>query len=75
MKTQSMNKEINLIEKRTIEAMAIVPVIREISQKIGWEETLSILQEVNQQEGFTRGQKLAKEKGPKWHSGIGGCGG
>ena len=63
MKPQSMNKEITCIEKRAIEAMAIVPVIREVSQKIGWEETLSILQDVNQQEAFERGQNLAKEKG------------
>ena len=44
-----------------IEAKGIVPLIKEVSQRIGWEDTLSLLREVNQQEAFKRGQNLAKQ--------------
>lgn len=56
-----MKTGINRIEKRMIEVMAIAPLIREVSQRFGWEEALTILREVNQQEAFQRGQQLAAE--------------
>lgn len=54
---------INRIEKRAIEASAVVPVIRAVAQRIGREEALSILQEVNQQEALRRGQDLMNKIG------------
>ena len=52
MKEQLAGKELNRIEKRAIEALAIAPVIRAVSQKIGRDEALAILMEVNQREAF-----------------------
>ncbi len=63
MKKHSENKEINRIEKRAIEALAIVPVIRAVSQRIGTGEALAILKEVNQQEAFQRGQNMMRAEG------------
>lgn len=54
-------KELPRIEKRAIEALAIVPVIRALAQRIGRDEALAILKEVNQQEAFQRGQKMRTE--------------
>ena len=56
-------KNLNRIEKRAIEALAIVPVIMAVSQRIGQDEALAILQEVNQQEAFERGRRMAAELG------------
>lgn len=64
MKDQVGDKELNRIEKRAIEALAIVPVIRALSQRIGRDEALAILQEVNQQEAFRRGQSMTENEGP-----------
>ena len=63
MKKHIENKELNRIEKRTIEALAVAPVIRAVSQRIGREEALAILQEVNQQEAFQRGQRMMEKEG------------
>jgi len=60
MKKYLEKKELNRIEKRAIEALAIVPVIRAVSQKIGKDEALAILKEVNQQEAFQRGQNMMR---------------
>ena len=62
MKKQLESKELNRIEKRAIEALAIAPVIRALSQRIGRDEALAILREVNQQEAFKRGQSMMKQK-------------
>ncbi len=52
------------IEKRAIEALAIAPVIKMLFEKIGKEEALSMLKEVNQQEAFQRGKEIKRsEKG------------
>jgi hypothetical protein len=51
-------KELNRIEKRAIEALAITPVIRAVSQRIGKDEALVILKEINEQEAFQRGQNM-----------------
>lgn len=53
--------EINRIDKRTIEALAVLPIIELISDKFGRREALAILKEVNQKEAFQRGQKKAVE--------------
>jgi hypothetical protein len=45
------------------EALAIAPLIMAVSQRIGRDETLAILQEVNQQEAFQRGRRQAEEMG------------
>ena len=58
-----MNMGINRIEKRMIEAMAVTLLILEIAQRIGWEEALAILRDVNQKEAFQRGQYLSIELG------------
>lgn len=63
MKKHIANKELNRIEKRAIEALAVAPVIRAVAQKIGMESALAILREVNRQEAFQRGQSMRKSDG------------
>jgi hypothetical protein len=63
MKKHLEKKGLNRIEKRAIEALAIVPVIKAVSQRIGKDEALAILKEVNQQEAFQRGQNMMKTEG------------
>lgn len=63
MKNHVEDKELNRIEKRAIEALAVAPVIRAVSQRIGRDEALAILQEVNEQEAFQRGQSMRKKEG------------
>lgn len=53
----------NRIEKRAIEAAAIAPVVRAVSQRLGKEEALAILKEIHQQEALERGRNLANESG------------
>lgn len=55
------NKRLNRIEKRAIEALAIAPVIKAVSQRIGKDEAMAILKEINQQEAFQRGQNMMTE--------------
>lgn len=62
MDKYQVRHELNRIEKRAIEALAIVPVIRTVSKKIGRNEALKILKEVNEQEAFQRGQSLKKKE-------------
>jgi len=52
------SKELSRIEKRAIEALAIAPVIKAVSQRIGRDEAMAILKEINQQEAFQRGQNM-----------------
>jgi hypothetical protein len=61
MKEYTEDKKLNRIEKRAIEALAIAPVIRAVSQRIGLDEALTILEEVNQQEAFQRGRSMAED--------------
>ena len=61
MKNHTEDKELNRIEKRAIEALAIAPVIRAVSQRIGRNEALALLQEINQQEASQRGRSMAEE--------------
>lgn len=55
-------KTINRIEKRAIEALAILPIIKLVSEKIGSDEAVAILKEVNQKEAFQRGREMMKEE-------------
>lgn len=62
MKRIVEGKGINRIEKRAIEALAILPIIKLVAEKIGRDEAVAILREVNQKEAFQRGRKMMKEK-------------
>ena len=62
MKENVEDQELNRIDKRAIEALAVAPVIRALSQRIGRDEALAILQEVNQQEAFQRGQGMREKE-------------
>ena len=66
MKRQK-NIDLNRIEKRAIEASAIIPVIEVFAKRIGQKEALAILQEANEKEAFQRGESLRKQLG---HTGI-----
>jgi hypothetical protein len=57
------NKDLSRIEKRAIEALAIAPLIREVSQIIGRDEAMALLQKVNQQEAFQRGRSMISKDG------------
>jgi len=63
MTTPSEAHGLNRIEKRAVEALAVTPVIRAMSRRIGRDQALAILQEVNQQEAFQRGQRLRAKMG------------
>lgn len=54
----SENKDLCRIEKRAIEASAIVPVIKAVSKRIGKEAALAMLRDINQQEAFQRGRTM-----------------
>ena len=54
---------ISRIERRAIEAQAVAPVIRAIERRIGREDALALLTEVNQKEAFDRGRTAAEESG------------
>lgn len=63
MKTPKKSNELNRIEKRAIEASALAPVIQALAQRIGKEEAIAILQDVNEKEAFQRGQLLRSQLG------------
>ena len=63
MTNTSRGEELDRLEKRSIEARAIAPIIRAVARKIGWDEALSLLIEVNQDEAFERGKHTAHELG------------
>ena len=63
MQENTADKELNRIEKRAIEALAIAPVIKAVSERIGRDEALAILKEVNEQEAFQRGRDMAEKIG------------
>ncbi len=63
MSKLSESSKITRLEKRSIEVQAIAPVIEMVSKKIGKEEALEVLKEVNQQEAFTRGQSTVRTAG------------
>lgn len=51
------------LQRRMIEAAAVAPVIREVSERIGWEEAVAALAAVNRQEAYRRGRHLAERVG------------
>ncbi|MCP4214505.1 MAG: L-2-amino-thiazoline-4-carboxylic acid hydrolase [bacterium] len=63
MKDHIGEQKLNRIEKRAIEALAIAPVIRALIKKIGRDEALALLQEVNELEAFQRGQEQMEAEG------------
>jgi hypothetical protein len=63
MKTHNETNDINRIEKRAIEAAAVAPIIQAVAQRIGKEEALAILQEVNEKEAFQRGEFIRNKIG------------
>lgn len=67
MESKKEAKEINRIEKRAIEALAVIPVIRAVAERIGKEEAFAILREVNEKEAFQRGEAVRNQLG---HTGI-----
>lgn len=67
MKTHRETNELNRIEKRAIEASAVVPIIQAVAQRIGKQEALAILQAVNEKEAFQRGESMRNQLG---HTGI-----
>ncbi|MCP4903075.1 MAG: L-2-amino-thiazoline-4-carboxylic acid hydrolase [bacterium] len=61
--SESQADTLNRIEKRAIEAKAIAPLINAVIKRLGREEALAILEEVNQEEALLRGRSLAEEIG------------
>ena len=56
--------EINRVEKRAIEALAIAPLLRGLIEKLGQDEALALLRSVNETEAFQRGQSMANPDKP-----------
>jgi len=56
--------ELNRIEKRTIEILAVAPIVRAMSRRIGWDEAMAIVQEVHEREAHERGCAQARKAGP-----------
>lgn len=63
IKTLSESNDLNRIEKRAIEASAVASVIQAVAQRIGKDEAIAILQEVNEKEAFQRGLLLRNQLG------------
>ena len=53
---------ISRLEKRAIEALAIAPVIVELSKIVGKKEALAVLTDINRREAFERGRNMAKDE-------------
>lgn len=64
------NKTLNRLEKRVIEALAVAPIIRAVAKRLGSEEALALLQEVNQEEAFQRGQRMMEIEGQSGIEGL-----
>lgn len=63
MTNAEAGKTIDRIRRRAIEARAVAPIIRAVERRIGLDEALALLMEVNRQEAFDRGRALALELG------------
>jgi len=50
---------ISRLERRAIEAQAVAPVISAVERRIGREEALALLTEINRREAFERGRVVA----------------
>ena len=58
-----MDKELNRVDKRAIEALAVVPVIKAAAERIGADRARAILCEVNEREAYERGRAQATAGG------------
>ena len=58
-----MAMELNRVERREIEALAVVPYLRAVAQRIGLDQACAILREVNRTEAWQRGKTLAQTMG------------
>ena len=63
MTEPEMRPALTRIERRAIEARAVAPVMWAIERRIGRDEALALLTEVNQREAFERGRRLAEACG------------
>lgn len=54
---------ISRLERRAIEAQAVAPVIGAIERRIGREDALALLTEINRREAFERGMAVAEASG------------
>lgn len=63
MKLPRETNELNRIEKRAIEASAVASIIEAVAQRIGKEDALTILQQVNEKEAFQRGKSIRNQLG------------
>ncbi|MFC1705625.1 hypothetical protein ACFL59_02245 [Planctomycetota bacterium] len=61
MKNTEADQRLTRIEKRAIEALAVVPIIREAARRLGREEAMAILEAVNREEAFRRGRQPAED--------------
>ena len=51
---------ISRLEKRAIEASAIAPVIRKLSEILGQKDARALLRDINQREAYERGRNMAQ---------------
>lgn len=58
-----MSDDLNRVDKRAVEAMAVIPVIEAAAARFGREEALALLREVNEAEALQRGRELAQKMG------------
>lgn len=58
-------KNITRLEKRAIEAMAIAPLIGELSKIFEKKEILAVLRDINQKEALERGRNMATDERDK----------
>ena len=63
MVTNEEKAGLTRIEKRAIEARAIAPMFLAIAKRLGKDEALALVKEVNQQEAYHRGQEMVNTKG------------
>jgi hypothetical protein len=53
---------ISRLEKRAIEASALAPLIRKLSEILGQKDARSLLRDINQKEAYERGRNMAQYK-------------
>ena len=55
-----MSTDLNRINKRAIEALALAPLIEAAAERIGRAEALAMLRRVNEKVAFERGREAAR---------------
>ena len=71
MKKYLEKKELNRIEKRAIEALAIVPVIRAVSQRSRQERSFGNIEGSQSARSISARSKYYEDRGEEWDRGIG----